>query len=128
MPEAEKTFGDAPTPEQIAELSACVRDNLDKLIGDGHTIYTRAKFNWLPKWIVDECTHVYYSNYSDPKETIYHPRSGKEIDKLEGIYNLTMLYTIAGYLKVSFESYMGRGTQARAIVESIKDHYAYVER
>jgi len=118
--ETEKIFQDAPTPKQIAELMVSVRDNLDKLIGDGHSLYKPSKYSWLPKWIVVECTHTYFSNYSDFKETIYDPKTGKAIDKVEGVYNLTMLYTIAGYLNVSYKSMMGRGFQARAIVEDIK--------
>ncbi len=110
-----------PTDVDLTILRKVVGDNLDKLIGDGHMIFKPSKYDWLPKWVVVECTHIYYSNYSDPKETIYSPETGKEIDKCEGIYNLTMLCTLAGYLNADYKSMFGRGSQARAIVKGINN-------
>lgn len=104
------------------------QENLDKIDtaklhefvseGNGHAIIGPDCFvemGFMPEW-VDLVTHVHESD-GTPKGTIFGP-DGRAVQKLEGVYSLSMLYRLCDLLGVdskSAGSYMGRGFQARAL-------------
>mgnify|MGYP003629286083 FL=1 len=89
---------------------------MDAIDGDGHTIMNKEFFiekcgiEDLPKRLIVK----HKSNPKEHKETIYV--DGQPVTHLEGVYCLSFHYWIAGACGVTnFETYNGRGTQARAI-------------
>lgn len=48
---------------------------------------------------------------------------GKPVDELAGVYGLRLLEGIAGALGVTYQSFMGRGEQARAIQAALRVHF-----
>jgi hypothetical protein len=85
------------------------------IIGDGHSIYS-------PDFYVGfDVGSIAYCHTSDGtgKGTIF--TDGEPVKELVGVYNLEFLYMIAGHCGVKYESKYGRGSQARAIVDSLKE-------
>lgn len=88
---------------------------------DGHGILDPRK---LIEGGLDEDAVSYFTETlkSDgtPKGTIFV--DGQAVDSLDGVYGLRLLEAIASALNVSYQSFMGRGYQARAIQMALREH------
>lgn len=95
-----------------------------KVIGDGHTIY--APEFYAPHFTEDELRRAQLiqtlkSDFSSGKSTIFAPETGEPVESVDGIYNLSFLYWLAGQLGVTgYRECFGRGSQAQVIVEAIR--------
>lgn len=99
------------TKEQIKKA---IDDEI--IYGDGHTIMAPEYYEGFD---VSSLIQTYESDLSSGKSTIF--KDGEVVNEVEGVYNLTFLYHIAGNVGVQYRSCMGRGSQARAIVDSLKE-------
>lgn len=95
-----------------------------KIVDDGHTIF-RPSF-YEPHFTLDELKTAglvirYESDTSSHKTTIFDS-DGKPMDYVYGVYNLTFLEWLAKRLGVTgYRECFGRGSQARAIVDAIRE-------
>ena len=100
---------------------------MELIDGDGHTIYS-------PEFLIKRGYSVEFvrnitvrheSDYSSGKSTIFGA-DGAPVDSLLGVAALTFHYAVAHELGLyegkDYESYNGRGFQARAIAEAVKKH------
>ena len=98
-----------------------VRDALkDEIIfGSGHDIMNP---DFYEKYFdVSHLITTFKSDFSDHKSTIFV--NGEAVEELDGIYNLSFLYWLAGQIGLTsddYGSYGGRGFQAQAIERSIR--------
>jgi hypothetical protein len=92
-------------------------------ICDGHTIFNPQAFVdvGVPQTLVDRCTHIYESNFSNPKETISGP-DGKPVNQMRGIYGLDALDSMVRDFNLQCESKFGRGFQAQVWKEALHKH------
>lgn len=94
-----------------------------KIIGDGHTIF-EPEF-YAPHFTEADLKEArliqtFKSEYADHKSTIFDTKTGKPLNKLKGVYNLTFLYWLCGALGIdSNNSYNGRGSQAQELARRI---------
>lgn len=99
----------------------------NKIIGDGHTIFEPTFY--APHFSEDELRQAgllttLTSDYSSPKSTIFD-KNGTPLESLTGIYNLSFLEWLADQLGVTdYRICNGRGSQAQAIVQAIKEALA----
>ena len=86
------------------------------IVGDGHTIFPPSEYEGF------DISDLITTHKSDgtPKGTIF-AYDGSIMEEVKGVYNLTFLYRLASDLGLEYRSCMGRGSQARAIVDSIKE-------
>ena len=93
-------------------------------ICDGHTIMKPEAFLklGLHKDMVKAHTSVIKSDFSDYKSTIFGP-NGKPVKSMEGVYGLDVLADIVHQLKLNYNDFFGRGTQAREWQRVIVEHF-----
>jgi hypothetical protein len=92
-------------------------------ICDGHTIFKPEAFLevGVPQELVDRCTNVYESDFSDPKYTISGP-DGKPVNQMHGIYGLDALESMIRDFALPHGVTFGRGFQARVYQEALHKH------
>ena len=92
-------------------------------ICDGHTIFDPQAFVevGVPQELVDRCTSIYESDFSDPKYTISGP-DGKPVNQMKGIYGLDALGSMVRDFDLEYPLKMGRGFQARVYQEALHKH------
>lgn len=100
--------------------SAIIKEALRKnffLEGDGHGVYEPEFYirNGFPEEFVQSLVHK-HGGGSHFKEQI----DGDPNKIITGVYNLDMLYRVASLLGAKGSTKMGRGFQARELVENIK--------
>jgi hypothetical protein len=80
---------------------------------DGHTIMDPKAFLevGVPQEMVDRCTTIYESDFSNPKYTISGP-DGKPVNQMRGIYGLDALSTMIRDFDIHAPAKFGRGSQA----------------
>jgi hypothetical protein len=90
---------------------------------DGHTILDPKAFvdAGVPQELIDRCTNVYESNFSDPKYTISGP-DGKPVNQMRGIYGLDALESMVRDFELPHDVKFGRGFQARVYQEALHKH------
>ena len=98
---------------------------LDAWGGDGHSIIKAESlvkmgfdFDFVARFAID------HQSGKDLKEMIFDPNTGEKLDELFGVNSLSFAYAIAKDVSADLEparSKMGRGFQARALVDSIKE-------
>lgn len=94
-------------------------------ICDGHTIFDPQAFTdvGVPQELVDRCTSIHESDFSNPKSTISGP-DGKPVNQMRGIYGLDALSTMIRDFDIQAEPKLGRGFQARVWQEALHKHLA----
>lgn len=94
-----------------------------KIVGDGHTIFTPDFYSpYFSEYELVEAglMTTLKSDYSSAKSTIFGD-DGVPLEELTGVYNLSFLEWLAEQVGATdYPTYNGRGSQARAIVEAIK--------
>ncbi len=97
-------------------------------ICDGHTIFTPEAFTEIgaPPAIVAQHTDCYESDLSDYKSTIFGS-DGKPVPQLLGVYGLPLIEVICADLGIEYECKMGRGFQAAACRDAIRNHFGVKE-
>jgi hypothetical protein len=95
--------------------------------GDGHTIFDPKAFldAGMPEDLVKHFTNEYKSDRSHPKATIFG-RNGEIIDKMEGVYGLPLIESLAANLAGFRSSKMGRGFACRDCCEALREHFSEV--
>jgi len=92
---------------------------------DGHTIFKPEAFLevGVPQELVDRCTTVHESDFSDPKYTISGP-DGKPVNQMAGVYGLDALESMIRDFGIVSPTKLGRGSQARVWQEELHKHLA----
>lgn len=92
-------------------------------ICDGHTIFDPQAFAdiGVPQELIDRCTNVYESDFSNPKYTISGP-DGKPVNQMKGIYGLDALSSMVRDFDLPAETKFGRGSQAQVWKEALHKH------
>jgi hypothetical protein len=92
-------------------------------ICDGHTIFDPKAFLdvGVPQELVDRCTNIYESDFSNPKYTISGP-DGKPVNHMRGVYGLDMLNSMVRDFDILTEPKFGRGSQAQVWKEALHKH------
>jgi len=115
---------DMTRDELIDHLAADDMRLLDKLLADGHTIFAPSHYtkHGFDMRLITPVCREHKSNFDDPKYTISVGEGlGEPVRSLAGIYNLEFLWHIALTLDAKVEPCLGRGSQARKIVEGIRN-------
>lgn len=94
-------------------------------ICDGHTIFKPEAFLevGVPQELVDRCTSVYESDFSNPKYTISGP-DGNPVKEMSGIYGLDALSSMIRDFDLPAATKFGRGSQAQVWKEALHKHLA----
>lgn len=92
-------------------------------ICDGHTIFEPQAFLdvGVPQELVDRCTNIYESDFSNPKYTISGP-DGKPVNQMRGVYGLDVLDSMIRDFKIVSEPKFGRGSQAYVWRDALHKH------
>lgn len=95
------------------------RHLLSVIGGDGHTIWTARYLaeEGVNHAIISAFSSHYKSNKRDFKQTI--TVNGLVVDEMEGIYGLTVLWSLANHHGVESDK-MGRGSQAQELTQKIR--------
>lgn len=90
---------------------------------DGHTIMAPQAFLdvGVPQEMVERCTTIYESDFSNPKYTISGP-DGKPVNQMSGIYGLDALSTMIRDFGIVAPAKFGRGSQAYVWRDELKKH------
>lgn len=90
---------------------------------DGHTIMDPKAFLevGVPQEMVDRCTTIYESDFSNPKYTISGP-DGKPVNQMRGIYGLDALSTMIRDFNLPATVKFGRGSQAYVWRDELHKH------
>lgn len=98
-------------------------------ICDGHTIFKPEAFldAGVPQELVDRCTNVHESDFSNPKYTISGP-DGKPVNQMAGIYGLDALATMIRDFDLDAPQRSGRGFQAQVWKEALHKHLAPADK
>ena len=90
---------------------------------DGHTIFDPQAFVEIgvPQELIERCTNVYESDFSNPKHTISGP-DGKPVNQMRGIYGLDALDSMIRDFGITTDTKFGRGFQARLWQEALHKH------
>jgi hypothetical protein len=107
-----------------SSMKEAIKDLIDEIGGDGHTVWKASIMDKFPKAIKDRYTRVIESDGSY-KGSIWN--NGVLVEKLEGIYGLNLLGGICNDLGLEYESKLGRGFQAQSYTESIRNWLASTE-
>ena len=97
---------------------------LSLIDGDGHTLYSPEYLitKGYPIEFVKGITYRHESDYSSGKSTIFDA-NGNPVDSLLAVAALTFHYAVARELGLKggedYETYNGRGSQARSIADAI---------
>lgn len=89
---------------------------------DGHTIFSTDILKDFPANLSMRFTREHVSNRSVPKGTLFD-RDGVVLTKLQGVYGLQVLECICDDLGIAYQRSLGRGSQARACQEAIRQHF-----
>lgn len=94
-------------------------------ICDGHTIFKPEAFLevGVPQELVDRCTNIYESDFSNPKYTISGP-DGKPVNQMRGVYGLDALSSMIRDFGLPAEVKFGRGSQAYVWRDALRAHLA----
>ena len=95
------------TKEQIKKA---IDDRI--IVGNGHAILDPDHYATFD---VSHLDGEHKSDFNAGKTTIY--TDGVAVNAVEGVYNLDFLYHLVESLGLEHQSYFGRGTQARELVE-----------
>jgi hypothetical protein len=100
-----------------------ILDLLKVIGGDGHTLYDAADeiFRGIPKDILESVTRVHKSDGTG-KGSIW--RDGRVVEEMYAVYGLNLLWKLAREVGANLEKsqgLMGRGFQARALTEAIRE-------
>lgn len=92
-------------------------------ICDGHTIFDPQAFldAGVPQELVDRCTSIYESDFSNPKYTISGP-DGKPVNQMRGVYGLDALASMVRDFNLQCAAKLGRGFQAQVWKEALHKH------
>lgn len=92
-------------------------------ICDGHTIFKPEAFldAGVPQELVDRCTSVHESDFSEPKYTISGP-DGQPVAQMSGVYGLDVLDSMIRDFDLDAPQTFGRGFQARVWQEALHKH------
>ena len=108
------------TDKEYQELVDALQENSEKLLdGDGWTLMSAKYYLDLgvPETFV--CPYWRWNESGEGKHAIFV--DGEGVEGVYGIHNLEWLFGIARVLDVKYDSYGGRGFQARALCEAIGD-------
>jgi hypothetical protein len=105
-----------------AELQAITWDKI--LVPDGHGIYGEELYEkaGVPRCLWQHLVLEHVSDVTNPTETIY--RQGKAVGSVRGVFHLDFLWALADELGADpseVNRCRGRGRQAEALVEAIKE-------
>ena len=89
------------------------------IVGNGHAIIAPEHY---AAFDVSHLEGTHESDFSTGKTTIYDD-DVIPLESVEGINNLSFLYSLVLQLDLEYRSYFGRGTQARELVE-VLDRWA----
>tara|TARA_A100001234_G_C12330902_1_gene261706 strand:+ start:142 stop:486 length:345 start_codon:yes stop_codon:yes gene_type:complete len=84
---------------------------------DGHQIVDPSFYEGFN---INHLIEVHKSDFSSPKTVIFGP-DGEPQEETQGVYNLAFLYWVAQKSGVQFRDALGRGSQARNIVDALVD-------
>ena len=101
-----------------SSMKPAIEDLLETIGGDGHTIWKASILKSFPEEIQKRFIRIIESDGSY-KGSIWN--DGEMVDKLEGIYGLSLLGAICQDLGLDYEGKIGRGFQARAYTDSINN-------
>ena len=89
---------------------------------DGHSILDPQAFidAGLPSAVVKHVTQTHTSD-GTLKGTVHI--DGQPVEQVEGVYGLHLLEFIALVLNVEYRRCFGRGSQARAIQQALREHF-----
>jgi hypothetical protein len=107
------------TDKEYQELVDALQENSEKLLdGDGWTLVSAKYYLDLgvPETFV--CPYWGWNESGEGKHAIFV--DGEVVKGVYGIHNLEWLFGIARVLDVKYDSYGGRGFQARELCEAIK--------
>lgn len=91
------------------------------IVGDGHSLLP---VGFYSSFVGEEAlrkaglVETHKSDLSNHKGTIYNSK-GEPMESFTGVYNLSFLYWLAHQVEVTFDDYMGRGSQAQEIVRRL---------
>ena len=83
------------------------------IVGNGHAIIAPEHYATFD---VSHLDSNHKSDFSAGKTTIYDD-DGIPMESVDGVNNLSFLYHLVESLGLEYNSYFGRGTQARELVE-----------
>lgn len=108
--------------KNIVRFDSSMKSQIQELIndigGDGHTVWKPSILKSFPEAVQKRFIKVIESD-GTYKGSIWN--NGKLVERLEGIYGLTLLGAICSDLNLEYESKLGRGFQAQAYTESIRN-------
>jgi hypothetical protein len=103
-----------------------LKDNADNLLdGDGHTLMSAGYYLDFKVPEVFVCPYYRWNEAGQGKYAIFV--DGETVEGLYGIHNLDWLYGIAKVLDAKYQSYGGRGFQARGICKGIEEALELLE-
>ena len=100
-----------------SSMKPAIEDLLETIGGDGHTIWKASILKSFPEAIQKRFIRIIESDGSY-KGSIWN--DGEMVDKLEGIYGLSLLGAICQDLNLEYEGKIGRGFQAQSYTDSIR--------
>ena len=107
-----------------SSMKEAIEALVDKIGGDGHTIWLSSIMDKFPKALKDRYVRVIESD-GTYKGSVWN--DGKLVEKIEGIYGLSLLGGICNDLNLEYDSKIGRGFQAQSYTESIRNWLAQLE-
>ena len=82
------------------------------VVGNGHAIIDPKHYATFD---VSHLDGSHQSDFSGSKSTIYS--GGVAVESVDGVCNLDFLYSLVNSLDLEYNTFFGRGTQARELVE-----------
>ena len=108
------------TDKEYQQLVDALQENSEKLLdGDGWTLVYAKYYLDLGVPEVFVCPYWGWNESGEGKHAIFV--DGEVVKGVYGIHNLEWLFGIARVLDAKYESYGGRGSQARGLCEGIED-------
>ena len=108
------------TDKEYQQLVDALQENSEKLLdGDGWTLVSAKYYLDLGVPEVFVCPYWGWNESGEGKHAIFV--DGEVVKGVYGIHNLEWLFGIARVLDAKYESYGGRGSQARGLGEGIED-------
>ena len=100
-----------------------ILDLLEEIGGDGHTLWDADAgfFKEMPKDFMESVTQVHKSD-GTPKGSIWS--DGQLVEDMHAVYGLYLLWKLAKEVGANLDrphGLMGRGFQARALTEAIRE-------
>lgn len=131
MAKKKQTIGDDPIAYRDHQLLHLTKEQvlaaLDFIDGDGHTIFKEEslieKCGWSKEAARSVCKVIESSKDGNPKGQIFSTDGRGIYSELYGWYCLDVLRWLARVFGVEWDrSIMGRGFEARAITEALRQH------